>query len=90
VRGERNGMVWGVETCDHDGHPAANWANDFVLACYRGDGKNGIHLLGPLAKRVIRIAPPLTITVEQATAATDLMFRCLRNLVTESASSNVT
>ena len=26
----------------------------------------GIHLLGPLAKKVIRIAPPLTITVEEA------------------------
>jgi 4-aminobutyrate aminotransferase-like enzyme len=51
VRGEEGGMVWGVETCDHAGRTAAEWANASVLACYRGDGGDGIHLLGPLAKR---------------------------------------
>ena len=37
------------------------WANAFVLACYHGDGRkaDGIHLLGPLSKKVVRIAPPL-------------------------------
>src|SRR5439155_3317599 len=30
VRGERGGMVWGVETKDHAGRPAADWANAFV------------------------------------------------------------
>jgi 4-aminobutyrate aminotransferase-like enzyme len=48
-----------------------------VLACYRGIGNEGIHLLGPLAKKVIRIAPPLTITVDEAHAAMGLMHRCL-------------
>ena len=63
VRGEQGGMVWGVETRDHAGRTAAEWANAFVLACYRGrDGGDGIHLLGPLAKKVVRIAPPLIIT----------------------------
>src|SRR5205085_1161804 len=51
VRGEKGGMVWGVETRDHDGRTAADWANAIVLACYRGDGTDGIHLLGPLAKK---------------------------------------
>ena len=37
-----------------------------MLACYRGDGDDGIHLLGPLAKKVIRIAPPLVITEAEA------------------------
>lgn len=75
VRGERGGMVWGVETRDHAGLTAADWANRIVEACYRGEGGDGIHLLGPLAKKVIRIAPPLTITVAEATDALALMNR---------------
>jgi 4-aminobutyrate aminotransferase/(S)-3-amino-2-methylpropionate transaminase len=80
VRGEKGGMVWGVEARDHAGRPAATWANDIVLACYRGDGGDALHLLGPLAKKVIRIAPPLTITIDEARAAMDLMHRCLSRL----------
>src|SRR5262249_53599852 len=37
VRGERGGMVWGVEMREHGGKSAADWANAAVLACYRGD-----------------------------------------------------
>src|SRR5439155_4736718 len=59
VRGEKGGMVWGVELRDHAGHSAVDWANASVLACYRGGvGGDGIHLMGPLARKVIRIAPP--------------------------------
>jgi 4-aminobutyrate aminotransferase-like enzyme len=81
VRGEKSGMVWGVEMCDHAVRGAAEWANDCVLACYRGESGDGIHLLGPLAKKVIRIAPPLTITIDEAGAAMQLMHRCLRGLL---------
>lgn len=81
VRGEAGGMVWGVEMKDHAGKPAADWANAFVLACYRGDGGDGVHLLGPLAKKVIRIAPPLTITADEARDAVRLMDRCAAKLV---------
>jgi 4-aminobutyrate aminotransferase/(S)-3-amino-2-methylpropionate transaminase len=83
VRGEKGGMVWGVETCDQAGRSAAEWANAFVLACYRGaDGHgDGIHLLGPLAKKVVRIAPPLVITEGEARAALDLMHRSLTAFV---------
>ncbi|HKI33503.1 MAG TPA: aminotransferase class III-fold pyridoxal phosphate-dependent enzyme [Gemmataceae bacterium] len=77
VRGEEGGMVWGVETKDHTGRAAPDWANAVVLACYRGDGGDGIHLLGPLAKKVIRIAPPLVITQDEARAAMALMGRLL-------------
>jgi 4-aminobutyrate aminotransferase-like enzyme len=84
VRGERSGMVWGVETRDHAGRSAADWANGVVLACYRGEGGDGIHLLGPLAKRVVRIAPPLVITEQQAREAMDLMYRLLRALLQQS------
>jgi 4-aminobutyrate aminotransferase-like enzyme len=80
VRGEAGGMVWGLEMKDHGGRSAADWANALVLACYRGEGCDGIHLLGPLAKKVIRIGPPLTITAEEATAAMSLMDRCAAKL----------
>jgi 4-aminobutyrate aminotransferase-like enzyme len=82
VRGEKGGMVWGVELRDHAGRSAADWANAAVLACYRGaDGAgDGIHLLGPLAKKVIRIAPPLVLTEAEAHDSMELMYRMLAPL----------
>jgi len=89
VRGEQNGMVWGLATRDHGGRSAADWANAVVLACYLGDGGSGdgIHLLGPLAKKVIRIAPPLVITQDEATSAMALMARSVRRLAEESTTN---
>lgn len=54
VRGE--GLVYGVEIVD------AETANRCVLEAYRGNGANGVHFLGPLAKKVLRVSPPLVIT----------------------------
>jgi len=58
---------------------SADWANAAVLACYHGDGPNGdgIHLMGPLARKVLRIAPPLVITETQAREVMELMERSL-------------
>jgi 4-aminobutyrate aminotransferase-like enzyme len=81
VRGEKGGMVWGVEMRDHGGQTAAAWANEVVLACYRGEGNVGIHLLGPLAKKVVRISPPLVITEAEAQQSLELMHRLLAGLV---------
>jgi 4-aminobutyrate aminotransferase-like enzyme len=80
IRGEEGGMVWGVETADHAGRSAAEWANAVVLACYEGDGPNGpgVHLLGPLSRKVVRVAPPLVLTEEQARESMELMARSLR------------
>jgi 4-aminobutyrate aminotransferase-like enzyme len=82
VRGERGGMVWGVEMRDHAGRGTAAWANAVVLACYRGEGStgDGIHLLGPLTKKVIRIAPPLITSETEASDAVALMQRILGRL----------
>jgi 4-aminobutyrate aminotransferase-like enzyme len=80
VRGEEGGMVWGLETRDYAGRAASEWANSAVLACYRGDANEGIHILGPLAKRVLRIAPPLVISSDQARQSTALMFTLLSKL----------
>jgi 4-aminobutyrate aminotransferase-like enzyme len=82
VRGEKGGMVWGVEFADHAGQSAADWANAAVLACYRGRDNEGIHLLGPLAKKVLRIAPPLVITERQARESLALMYQLLEPLAT--------
>jgi len=80
ARGERNGMVWGLEMGDHAGRNAADWANAAVLACYQGEGHDGIHLMGPLAKKVLRIAPPLVISATEAEEAMDLMYSLLQRL----------
>jgi 4-aminobutyrate aminotransferase-like enzyme len=77
VRGEKGGMVWGVEMRDHAGRSAPEWANAAVLACYRGEGGDGVHVLGPLASKVVRIAPPLIITEKEAADAMVLMGRLL-------------
>jgi acetylornithine/succinyldiaminopimelate/putrescine aminotransferase len=86
IRGERGGMVWGVEMEDYAGHSAAEWANAAVLACYRGDGGDGIHLLGPLARKVLRIAPPLIVSEPEAKVALELMYRLLKSLQSEGSS----
>jgi 4-aminobutyrate aminotransferase-like enzyme len=61
VRGE--GLVYGVEICDDA------TANRCVLEAYRGAGKQGVHFLGPLAGKVLRVSPPLTITREHLDTA---------------------
>ncbi len=74
VRGE--GMVFGVECAALGSLSAGDVANRVVAACYRGEpGGDGIHLLGPLAGKVLRVSPPLTITEEQARDSLDLMYR---------------
>jgi 4-aminobutyrate aminotransferase-like enzyme len=84
VRGENGGMVWGVETKDHAGKTAADWANALVLASYLADGKgDGVHLLSPLSKKVIRAAPPLIITQDQATAAVSVVKQAAARLATD-------
>jgi len=82
VRGEKGGMVWGVEFRDHAGRSAADWATSAVLACYQGEKTDGdgIHLMGPLARKVVRIAPPLVISETQAREVMDLMTRLLSRL----------
>ncbi len=83
IRGEKGGMVWGVEFNDNHGKTASEWANYAVLACYQGNGEEGIHLLGPLAGKVVRIAPPLVISEEEAYRSVEMMFDFLGKLVFE-------
>lgn len=83
VRGEQGGMVWGVEFQEHAGKTAAEWANAYVLACYTGEGSgDGVHLLGPLSKKVVRVSPPLVITQDEATAAVSILKQAAARLAT--------
>ena len=71
VRGE--GMVFGIECGPVGDLSAEEVANEVVEAAYLGDGGDGIHLLGPLSGKVIRVSPPLTITEEEARTSLNLL-----------------
>jgi 4-aminobutyrate aminotransferase-like enzyme len=82
VRGEEGGMVWGVEIADFGGKSANEVANACILAAYRGDEQGrAVHLMGPLAKKVIRIAPPLTITEGEARDSVACLAACFAKAV---------
>lgn len=79
VRGE--GLVFGIE-CEGVGDLTANQvANKIVETCYLGETHgDGIHLLGPLAGKVIRISPPMTISETQAKTSLDLLYSLIEKL----------
>lgn len=65
VRGE--GLVWGIEFAELGAMSSAEVASATVEACYLGDARGrAIHLLGPLAGNVVRIAPPLVMAPDEA------------------------
>ncbi|MBI3839356.1 MAG: aminotransferase class III-fold pyridoxal phosphate-dependent enzyme [Planctomycetia bacterium] len=73
VRGE--GVVWGVECATFQDHPAEEVAAACVEACYLGDASGrAIHLLGPLAGKVLRVSPPLVMPLAEARDYLDVMF----------------
>jgi 4-aminobutyrate aminotransferase-like enzyme len=79
VRGEKGGMVWGIEFDSPDA------ANAFVLEAYRGAGSDGVHLLGPLSKVVVRVAPPLIISKDEAIQGGEILFAACARIAAKSA-----
>ena len=76
IRGE--GVVWGIECRDFGGHSGNQVAQACVEACYLGDDRGrAIHLLGPLAGRVIRVSPPLVMEVDEARQFLDCLYEVL-------------
>ena len=71
VRGE--GLVFGFECNAVGSLTPGEVAAKIVEACYLGRDGVGIHLLGALAGKVLRVSPPLTITMDQANASLDLL-----------------
>jgi 4-aminobutyrate aminotransferase-like enzyme len=79
VRGE--GLVFGVECNAAAGRSAGEIANAVVEASYLGEpGGDGIHLLGPLAGKVLRVSPPLTISEEEARDSLELLYNLVEQL----------
>jgi 4-aminobutyrate aminotransferase-like enzyme len=79
VRGE--GCVWGVECSAVGSYEAEEVANACVEACYRGDPQGrAIHLLGPLAGKVLRVSPPLVMPVDEAREYLETMFDIFSSL----------
>jgi 4-aminobutyrate aminotransferase-like enzyme len=74
IRGE--GVVWGIECAAVGNMAAEQVACACVEACYRGDAESrAIHLLGPLAGKVIRVSPPLVMPVAEAEEYLGVMYR---------------
>jgi 4-aminobutyrate aminotransferase-like enzyme len=71
VRGE--GLVWGVEM------ESEEVANEVVLRCYLQykSGGLGLHMMGPLAGKVLRVSPPLIIKPEEVWEGIELMRKAL-------------
>jgi 4-aminobutyrate aminotransferase-like enzyme len=73
IRGE--GVVWGIECASVGPRSADEVARDCVEACYRGDAQGrAIHLLGPLAGKVLRVSPPLVMEAEDARLYLAVMY----------------
>lgn len=79
IRGEGN--VWGVQCAALPSRTSHEVASAIVRACYDGDEKGrAIHLLGPLAGDVIRIAPPLVMALDEAQDYLDAMHTIIDRL----------
>jgi len=79
VRGE--GTVWGVECQGIGSHGVDQVANACIEACYLGDSRGrAIHLLGPLAGKVLRVAPPLVMSHDEAREYLDAMYEIFKQV----------
>jgi 4-aminobutyrate aminotransferase-like enzyme len=79
VRGE--GLVYGLEICDDA------TANTCVLEAYLGTGDEGVHFLGPLAGKVLRVSPPLVTTEAEVNAAFALVEEAWKRVEVASPAS---
>jgi 4-aminobutyrate aminotransferase-like enzyme len=78
IRGE--GTVWGIQCAPVGNRTSPEVAAAIVEACYRGDALgNAIHLLGPLASDVLRVAPPLVMPPDEAKHYLNAMFEIIEN-----------
>jgi 4-aminobutyrate aminotransferase-like enzyme len=78
VRGE--GLVFGFECPAVGNLTAGEVASKIVETCYVGRNNVGIHLLGALAGKVLRVSPPLTITEDEAGQSLELLYELVASL----------
>lgn len=79
VRGE--GVVFGLECAPLGKLTAEQTAAEIVKAAYVGKNGVGVHLLGALAGKVIRVSPPLTMTEKEADDSLKLFTEIVRDVV---------
>jgi 4-aminobutyrate aminotransferase-like enzyme len=72
IRGE--GMVYGIEMKDKE------TAERCVLEAYYGNGMRGVHFLGPLAGKVLRVSPPLVISADDLQEAFGLIHEAWQRI----------
>jgi 4-aminobutyrate aminotransferase-like enzyme len=86
IRGE--GVVWGVECAAIGDQSAGQVARACVEACYLGDERGqAIHLLGPLAEKVLRVSPPLVMPLDEAKQYLDVMYEIFAEVGQQLASA---
>ncbi len=79
VRGE--GTVWGIECAAVRSQSANQVANEIVRRCYLGDqNSRAVHLLGPLAGKVIRVSPPLVFSQQEAREYLDVIYQIISQI----------
>ncbi len=84
VRGE--GLVFGLECAGFGGLTPQETAIELVRTCYLGRaGGDGIHLLGPLAGKVLRVSPPMTMTLPEAETSLALLHDLVSGMATRCA-----
>ena len=86
VRGE--GLVFGFECGPMGTLSAGDVAAKIVEACYLGRDNVGIHLLGALAGKVLRVSPPLTITIEETKHSLNLLNEIVASVAVRLAASS--
>lgn len=73
--------MFGIECGPEGEHSAADVANEIVKRCYLGKAQgDGIHLLGPLADRVLRVSPPMTMTEAEAKDSLKLFHELIQDV----------
>ena len=84
VRGE--GLVFGLECAGIGGRPPQEIAIELVRTCYLGQASgDGIHFLGPLAGKVLRVSPPMTMTMPEAETSLALLHELVAGMATRCA-----
>ncbi len=79
LRGE--GMVFGLECAGLGRWTPNETAVEFVRTCYLGrPGGDGIHFLGPLAGKVLRVSPPMTMTEQEAHDSLALLIELISRM----------
>ncbi|MGD9854658.1 MAG: aspartate aminotransferase family protein [Planctomycetaceae bacterium] len=78
IRGE--GLVFGIECAAVGKLSSGAVANSVVERCYLGREGAGIHLLGPLSGNVLRVSPPMTMTLDEARDSLALLQSLLLEL----------